>query len=137
MSSSISTSTIVFATVGTVATGLVAYAVYFDYKRRHDVEFRKSLKREAKKQAKAAKVEEEQQGKKKRQEVRELVDESNEDGYPAGAEDREAYFMTQVGEGEQMVQDSMFSCLWRDELVLIESHQVPRRLKLLYASSRR
>jgi len=118
MSSSISTSTIVFAAVGTVATGVVAYAVYFDYKRRHDVEFRKSLKREAKKQAKAAKVEEEQEGKKKRQEVRELVDESNEDGYPAGAEDSEAYFMTQVSEGEQLVQDSMYRMLPQEGVLL-------------------
>lgn len=107
--SNLSTSTVVYATVGTVATGALAYAVYFDYKRRHDVEFRKSLKKEAKRQAKAAKVEQEQQGKRRRQEVRELVDESNEDGYPVGAEDKEAYFMTQVSEGEQLVQDSTWT----------------------------
>lgn len=105
--SSVSTSTIVYASVATVATGALAYAVYFDYKRRHDVEFRKSLKREAKRQAKAAKVEEAQMGKRRREEVRELVDESNEDGYPQGAAEKEDYFMRHVGEGEQMVQDGM------------------------------
>lgn len=34
----------VFSIVAVVATGLVAYAFYFDYKRRNDVDFRKKLR---------------------------------------------------------------------------------------------
>ena len=39
-----------------------AYAVYFDHKRRTDPEFRKALKRESRKEARAAKEEAEAQG---------------------------------------------------------------------------
>lgn len=105
---SIRTSTIVYASIGTLFTGALAYAFYFDYKRRNDVEFRRALKLEAKKQAKAAK--EEQQGAKQRerQELRGLVDEANEEGYPENADDKEAFFMEEVGQGEKLCQSGMF-----------------------------
>jgi import receptor subunit TOM20 len=32
------------ATVATLATGVLAYAIYFDYKRRNDTTFRKQLR---------------------------------------------------------------------------------------------
>ena len=38
------TTNYVALTAVTVAVGLAAYAVYFDYKRRNDVEFRKKLR---------------------------------------------------------------------------------------------
>ncbi|KAI7109567.1 hypothetical protein KC324_g20194, partial [Hortaea werneckii] len=41
--------TIALASAGVVATGCLAYAVYFDYRRRNDIDFRKSLKKQHKK----------------------------------------------------------------------------------------
>jgi len=105
--SSVNASTITFATIGTIATGCLAYAVYFDYKRRNDPVFRRALKRDSKKEAKVAKVEAEESGKQQRRQIHELVDEANEEGYPAGAEEKEALFMQEVSQGENMCQDSM------------------------------
>lgn len=107
----VSASTIAFATVGTIATGCLAYAVYFDYKRRHDPVFRKALKRESKKEAKVAKVEAEESGKRQRRQIRELVDEANDEGYPATAEEKEGLFMQEVSQGETLCQDRRFSSI--------------------------
>ncbi|CAL3971370.1 unnamed protein product [Diplocarpon coronariae] len=96
----VQTSTIVAATVGTVATGFVAYAVYFDYKRRNDPQFRKQLKKESKRQAKVAKEEAEAHVIRQREAIRAAVDEAKEDGFPTDVEEREAYFMQEVARGE-------------------------------------
>lgn len=101
---SIRTSTIIYASIGTIVTAGLAYAVYFDYKRRHDVGFRKQLKRESKKQAKAAKVEAEGAKHRDRAELRQMVDQANEEGYPESADDKEEYFMFEVGQGEKASQ---------------------------------
>ena len=100
------TSTIVSISVGTVVTGLVgmstlvqarmsrlmksAYAVYFDYRRRNDPEFRKALKRESRRQARIAKEEAEVQGKQKREEIKAAVQEAIEEGFPTDIEEKEA-----------------------------------------------
>ncbi|OJD40236.1 mitochondrial import receptor subunit [Diplodia corticola] len=102
---SVKTSTIVVASVGAVVTGLVAYAFYFDYKRRNDADFRKALKRESKKQARAAKEEAEAGAAQQRILIREAVDRSNEEGFPRDPEEVEGYFMQEVAHGEQMTQD--------------------------------
>ncbi|KAG4421686.1 mitochondrial import receptor subunit tom-20 [Cadophora sp. MPI-SDFR-AT-0126] len=96
----VQTSTIVAATVGTFATGFVAYAVYFDYKRRNDPQFRKQLKKESKRQAKAAKEEAEAHTVRQRQAIRAAVEEAKEEGFPSDVEEREAYFMQEVAQGE-------------------------------------
>lgn len=101
---SVRTSTVVAAVVGTTITGLAAYAVYFDYKRRNDAEFRRNLKREAKKQAKVAREEAEGNEKKDKQELRQMVDEAVEEGWPTAAEEKETYFMEEVGMGEKLCQ---------------------------------
>lgn len=44
MASSSRTSTVLTAAAVTVLGGLVAYAVYFDYRRRNDTDFRKKLR---------------------------------------------------------------------------------------------
>lgn len=109
---SVRTSTVVAAVVGTTITGLAAYAVYFDYKRRNDVEFRRNLKREAKKQAKAAREEAEGNDKKDKQELRQMVDEAVEEGWPTAAEEKETYFMEEVGMGEKLCQQCMLMWDW-------------------------
>ncbi len=120
------TSTIVAATVGTFATGFVgmsrqsithisgsrltfiAYAVYFDYKRRNDPQFRKQLKKESKRQAKAAKEEAEAHTVRQRQAIRAAVEEAKEEGFPTDVEEREAYFMQEVARGEGLASEGMW-----------------------------
>jgi len=107
MSSSIKPSTIAAISVGTLVTGFLAYAVYFDHRRRTDPDFRKQLKRESKAQARAAKAEAEAQGKEQKQAIRDAVARANEEGFPKDPEEVEAYFMQEVAQGEGMCQQGM------------------------------
>ena len=104
-SSGPSTTTIVIATVGTIATAAAAYAVYFDHKRRSDPEFRRKLKKAQKQVSKAAKEEASAAEKGQKERVKQVVDEANEEGFPKDPEKTEEYFMTEVARGEQMCQD--------------------------------
>ncbi|TFK25926.1 MAS20-domain-containing protein [Coprinopsis marcescibilis] len=87
-----------------VATGVVAYAIYFDYKRRNDVDFRRKLKKERKRvhksvaESKAAEVAAYSVGADVIKEALEAI--RNEP--PVPLEERENYFMTQVAMGEQL-----------------------------------
>lgn len=107
MASSLRPSTIAAITAGTVVTGLVAYAIYFDHRRRTDPNFRKELKRESKRQARAAKEEAEAQGKEQKQAIRDAVARANEEGFPKDPEEIEAYFMQEVAQGEALCQQGM------------------------------
>ncbi|QIW98693.1 hypothetical protein AMS68_004211 [Peltaster fructicola] len=104
-SNPISTTTVVLAVAGTLSAGLLAYAVYFDHKRRSDPEFRKHLKRQHKEasrqQERATKAA--QQGQKAR--IQSLVEEAIAEGVPQDPEEKEGYFMEEVGRGEKMCQD--------------------------------
>jgi len=100
------TSTVVSISVGTVVTGLLAYAVYFDYRRRNDPEFRKALKRESRRQARIAKEEAETQGKQQREDIKAAVQEAIEEGFPTDIEEKEAFFMQQIAQGEALAGDA-------------------------------
>ena len=104
---------------GVVLTGVLAYAVYFDYRRRTDPDFRKMLKRESKKQARAAKEEAEAQGAQQKKAIREAVDKANEDGFPRDPEEVEAYFMQEVARGEGLCQESM-SCQFLNTVLPVQ-----------------
>ncbi|KAF2739103.1 protein import receptor MAS20 [Polyplosphaeria fusca] len=104
MSSSVRPSTIAAITVGTVVTGFLAYAIYFDHRRRTDPEFRKQLKRESKQQARVAKAEADAKGKEQKKAIREAVEQANEEGFPKDPEEVEGYFMQEVAQGEGMCQ---------------------------------
>jgi len=104
--SSIRPSTVVVATVGTAATALLAYAFYFDYKRRNDAEFRRALKRESRREARLAKNQAEAAGAAQREAIKAAIAEAKEEGFPSSVEEKEAYFMTQVAEGEHLSTDS-------------------------------
>ncbi|MCJ1311815.1 hypothetical protein MMC25_005488 [Agyrium rufum] len=110
------------ATVGTLVTGflaqhiyrafganhvfyVLAYAVYFDHKRRTDVNFRKNLKREARRTARQAREEADAAGKERAQAVKAAMKQAEEDGFPTNVEEKEVFFMQEVGEGERMCQD--------------------------------
>lgn len=86
-----------------------AYAIYFDHKRQTDPEFRKALKRESRKEARAAKEEAEAYGQKQREAIKLAVRRAREEGFPSAVEDKESYFMNEVGKGEILCQDGMYS----------------------------
>lgn len=127
MSSSLKPSTIAAITAGTVVTGVLAYAVYFDHKRRNDPEFRKQLKRESKKTQRAAKEEAEAHGAEQKKAIREAVAAANEEGFPKDPEEVEAYFMQEVAQGEGMVQKGVWSriCwLWKGKSLTLRQAQI-------------
>jgi import receptor subunit TOM20 len=114
MSSSLKPSTVAAISVGTIVTGFIAYAVYFDHKRRNDPDFRKQLKRESKRTQRAAKEQEEAQGEEQKKAIREAVERANEEGFPKDPEEVEAYFMQEVAQGEGMVQKGLWPLmLWQ------------------------
>ena len=84
-----------------------AYAIYFDHRRRTDPEFRKALKRESRKEARAAKEEAEAQGAQQKRAIKAAVEEAREEGFPTNVEEKEAYFMSVVAKGETLCQDGM------------------------------
>jgi len=101
----VSTSTIVTASVATAATGLIAYVAYFDYQRRNQAEFRRKLRRNERRQARAEKEEAEASTQRQRAAIKSLVDDAKVEGFPGGVEEREAYFNEQVMAGEMLSQD--------------------------------
>jgi len=132
-SSSIRPSTIAALSIGTIVTGFLAYAVYFDHRRRNDPEFRKQLKRESKRTQKAAKEEAEAMGKQQKQQIREAVEKANEEGFPKDPEEVEAYFMQEVAQGEGMCQSGADSveaalCFYR----ALKVYPNPRELINIY-----
>ena len=86
---------------------IIAYAIYFDHKRRTDPSFRKQLKKESKRQARAAKEEAEAHTIRQRQAIRTAVEEAKEEGFPVDVEEKEAYFMQEVARGEGLSGEGM------------------------------
>ncbi|KAI9792240.1 MAG: hypothetical protein M1833_001239 [Piccolia ochrophora] len=99
------TSTIAVASVGTAVAGFLAYAVYFDHRRRSDPEFRKALKRESRRQARAAKEEAEAHGARRKEQIKSAVAQAKDEGFPTDSDEKEAYFMNEVARGEVLSQD--------------------------------
>jgi import receptor subunit TOM20 len=85
-----------------------AYAVYFDYQRRNNPDFRKALKRDAKRQARKAKEEDEALGKQQKAEIKAAIEEALEEGFPTDIEEKEAFFLQQISQGEAMANDGKF-----------------------------
>ncbi|PCH41486.1 MAS20-domain-containing protein [Wolfiporia cocos MD-104 SS10] len=94
----------------TVLGGLLAYAVYFDYKRRNDVEFRRRLKKDKKRVDKqAAASNQASQSSVDIEEIRAALAKIKDEEVPTTPEQRELFFMTQVSTGEQLcTQGPMF-----------------------------
>jgi import receptor subunit TOM20 len=80
----------------------VAYVVYFDHKRQTDPEFRRSLKRNNRRLARAVKEEAEAQGAMQREALKKAVQQAKDEGFPTDLEEKEAYFMGQVARGESL-----------------------------------
>ncbi len=65
------------------------------------------MKRESRRQARLAKEEAEIQGKQQLEEIKQAVQEAIEEGFPTEIEEREAFFMQQIANGETMAGDGM------------------------------
>jgi import receptor subunit TOM20 len=101
----VQTSTIATISVATVATGLLAYVVYFDQQRRRSPDFRRQLRRQERRQVRAEKEDAVAQSKAKAKDIHFAVDAALEEGFPTGVNEKEAYFMEHVQEGEVLGQD--------------------------------
>lgn len=104
-SQQLSFSTIAIASVSVIASAGLAYAVYFDYRRRNDVDFRKQLKKQHKKVSKIEEIEAKSAERGQKEKIRRAVDEANEEGFPKDPEETEGYFMQEVARGEGMCTD--------------------------------
>lgn len=88
---------------GIAAAAAVGYAVYFDYRRRHDANFRRQLKKRA--------VDQEKQALKLAHELKQLklelvkqalLDDLAANPIPTDLSEKESFFMQQVALGEQL-----------------------------------
>ncbi|KAG5639700.1 hypothetical protein H0H81_005883 [Sphagnurus paluster] len=90
----------------TVVGGVLAYAAYFDYKRRNDVNFRKKLRKEKKRVDKTLAQSRESLVSSSSEvtpaSLREALEQVKKEEPPASPEEKETYFMSQVGMGEQL-----------------------------------
>ncbi|EQL02670.1 hypothetical protein G6O67_000845 [Ophiocordyceps sinensis] len=98
-------STVVTASVASVAAAAVAYAVYFDHRRRSRVDFRRNLRRNERRQARTEKEEADMSTRLRRDAIKARVDEAKDEGFPSGVEEREAFFNEQVNTGEILSTD--------------------------------
>ncbi|KAI1210981.1 mitochondrial outer membrane translocase complex, subunit Tom20 domain-containing protein [Annulohypoxylon truncatum] len=98
-------STVLTISAATAATGILAYAIYFDYQRRVDPNFRRNLRREERRQARAEKEEAQAQTKQKRKDIQRVVDSTKEEGFPTGVNEKEQFFMDHVQKGELLAAD--------------------------------
>ncbi|KAK4683560.1 hypothetical protein P7C73_g6684, partial [Tremellales sp. Uapishka_1] len=93
---------IALISTATVVTGLVGYAVYFDYMRRNNSSFRKGLKKQQKKIAAAAEARLAAEKTANTQKLRQALAVIETEAKPQTAEQQEAYFQEMVGEGERL-----------------------------------
>lgn len=99
------TSTTVAVAGATVASGLLAYAVYFDYKRRHDIDFRKQLRKDKKrvdKQTAQSNIDDSAAISPTTDQLRAALAKVQQESLPTTPQEKEHYFMTQVSLGEQL-----------------------------------
>jgi mitochondrial import receptor subunit TOM20 len=104
-SQSVSFTTIALASTGLILTGTLAYALYFDHRRRTDPDFRKNLKRQHKKISRESQEASKAAERSQKERIKRSVDQANEDGFPTDPEETESYFMQEVARGETMCQD--------------------------------
>ena len=69
------------------------------------------MKRESRREARVAKEQAEAQGEQQKGAIKAAVNEAKEEGFPTDVEEKEAYFMNEVGQGEVLCQDSEFLSL--------------------------
>ncbi|ODA76292.1 hypothetical protein RJ55_08137 [Drechmeria coniospora] len=102
----VQTSTVVTASVASAAAAIVAYAAFFDYRRRSQADFRRTLRRNERRQARTEKEVAEASTRAQRDAIKAKVNAAKEEGFPTGVEEREAFFNEQVMTGEMLSSDS-------------------------------
>lgn len=96
-------SSVLTAAASTLAVATIGYAVYFDYKRRNDPDFRKKLRKQSKQSVKVAKKELKAAAQQESMMIEKAVRDAAEPGVlPAGVQEKEAFFMEQVATGEAL-----------------------------------
>ena len=85
-----------------------AYAVWFDYKRRSEPDFRRGLRRNERRQVRVEKEEAKASSQQQRQRVKNAVAAAVDEGFPTDPSEREMYFMEQVSKGEVLGSDREF-----------------------------
>ncbi|KAL7004066.1 mitochondrial import receptor subunit tom20 [Cystobasidiomycetes sp. EMM_F5] len=90
------------ATVASLAGAGVAYAVYFDYKRRNDPAFRRQILRERRKVERASQQATAQERVAQTQRLAQAVRQIVRERLPTSLEEREAHFLEQVASGEAL-----------------------------------
>jgi import receptor subunit TOM20 len=76
---------------------------------RTDPAFRKLIRKESKRQARAAREEAEQEKLNARAAIKNAVQEAQAEGFPTDVEEKEAYFMQEVSRGEALSGEGMIS----------------------------
>ncbi|KAF8915423.1 hypothetical protein CPB85DRAFT_1433023 [Mucidula mucida] len=101
-----SRTTTVLTVAGVAAAGLIAYAVYFDYRRRNDGDFRKKLRKDKKRVEKIASSQVASDASSSSgvsaAELVDALERLKKEEPPLGPAERENYFMSQVATGEQL-----------------------------------
>ncbi len=100
-----SITTILLASTGVILSASLAYALYFDHKRRSDPDFRKNLKKQQKKISRLNEEASKAAERSQKDKIRRMVEEANEEGFPKDPEEMESYFMQEVARGEGMCSD--------------------------------
>ncbi|WFD45028.1 mitochondrial import receptor subunit tom20 [Malassezia psittaci] len=87
----------------TFSVAAVGYAMYFDYRRRNDVEFRKLLRKQSKQSSKQAHREEKAAKKEQTAMIEQAIKDVAKPGVlPTGVQEKEKFFMEQVATGEAL-----------------------------------
>ena len=126
--------TTVFAAVGTVSVAVLGYCVYFDYRRRHDVEFRRAIKREHKRLAGIEREKQRRAEVGEEEAVLEALRQAKATPLATSAEDREQAFMQEVARGEQLYAEGESQkyeaaiCFWR----ALKMYPQPAELTRIY-----
>ncbi|GMM33760.1 Tom20 protein [Saccharomycopsis crataegensis] len=90
-------------TFGVFAASAIAYALYFDYQRHNSKEFRQSLKKSEKNYLKQSEKKEKKEKKARVEQLKvRLLASLEKEPVPKDINDKEQYFMKQVGQGEQL-----------------------------------
>jgi len=95
----------VTASFGAVATGFLAYAIYFDHRRRTDASFRRGLKRESKQVQKSNKAKAEASAANLRVDIRKAVDDIGKEPQGKSPEEIEQTFLQELTMAEKLSSD--------------------------------
>jgi hypothetical protein len=104
------------------------------------------LRRSNRRAARSEKDRAEQAAKAQKQSIRQAVDEAKEEGFPASADEKEAYFLEQIQEGERLAANRTFHCFLFPlcsgsetpaDIPGFTQNQLPNRLRPQSLSTRR